>query len=199
MRLVHKIPGYGLYLARRLRVRIFRFLLRPLFRSHGKNFIFDPDDYFSYSTISVGDDVYIGPGATLISTESTIDIGSKVMFGPGVTVIGGDHNSSQIGRFMRDVTEKSPGNDLPVIIEDDVWIGAEVVILKGITLRRGSIVAAGAVVTKSFPPYSIIAGVPARLLRLRWPQETIDLHEEKLYPDEKRIPKRNNLESDTER
>jgi len=68
---------------------------------------------------------------------------------------------------MRDVTDKLPDNDLPVIIEDDVWIGANAVILKGVTLRRGSIVAAGAIVTKSFPPYSVIDGVPARLLKMR--------------------------------
>jgi len=116
------------------------------------------------------------------------------MFGPGVTVLGGDHNASQIGRFMRDVIEKVPENDLPVIIEDDVWIGAKAVILKGVTLRRGSIVAAGAIVTKSFPPYSVIAGVPARLLKMRWPQDMIDLHEEQLYPNDKPNRRRMNTQ-----
>ena len=52
----------------------------------------------------------------------------------------------------------------PVIIEDDVWIGARVILLPGVTMGRGSVVAAGAVVTKSFPPFSIIGGVPARII-----------------------------------
>ena len=56
----------------------------------------------------------------------------------------------------------------PVVIEDDVWVGANVTILKGVTIGHGSVVAAGAVVTKSCPPYSIIGGVPAKVLRRRF-------------------------------
>ena len=73
-----------------------------------------------------------------------------------------------------------PENDLPVVIEDDVWCGANVTILKGVTIGRGSAVAAGAVVTKSFPLYSIIGGVPARLLKMRFTPEQIEEHEKRL-------------------
>ena len=66
---------------------------------------------------------------------------------------------------------------MPVLIEDDVWCGSNVVILKGVTIGHGSIVAAGAVVTKSFPPYSIIGGVPAKLIRMRFTPEQILKHE----------------------
>lgn len=78
-----------------------------------------------------------------------------------------------------DVTdaEKTPEQDAPVIIEDDVWCGANVTILKGVTIGRGSVVAAGAVVTKSFPPYSIIGGVPAKLIKIRFTLEQIKKHE----------------------
>jgi maltose O-acetyltransferase len=55
----------------------------------------------------------------------------------------------------------------PVIIEDDVWIGARVIILPGVKIGKGSIVGAGAVVTKDVEPYSIVAGVPAKLIRKR--------------------------------
>ena len=58
--------------------------------------------------------------------------------------------------------------DQPVVIEEEVWCGANVTILKGVTIGRGSVVAAGAVVTKSCPPYSIIGGVPAKVLRKRF-------------------------------
>jgi acetyltransferase-like isoleucine patch superfamily enzyme len=164
------------------------YLLRPLFYSHGKNFIFDPKGSdFSYSTISVGNDVYIGPGANFISTESTITIGNKVMFGPNVTIIGGDHNASQIGKFMRDVREKRPEDDLPVVIEDDVWVSTGVIILKGVTIGRGSIVAAGAVVAKSIPPYSIAGGVPAKVIKWRFSEEEVISHESVLYNEDARI------------
>ena len=76
---------------------------------------------------------------------------------------------------------KIPENDQDVLIEGDVWCGANVTILKGVTIGRGSIVAAGSVVTKSCPPYSIIGGVPAKLIKKRFSEEEIKLHELMLY------------------
>ena len=143
--------------ARRLRV----ILSRPRFLRCGSNVLFDPNDSFNYSSIEIGDDVFIGSGALFHASESRITIGSKVMFGPGVAILGGDHNVSQIGRFMFDVTDKLPGNDRPVVIEDDVWIGARAIILKGVTIGENSVVAAGAVVTKSVPANVVVAGNPA--------------------------------------
>src|SRR5262249_55188027 len=149
------------------------YLYRPLFASCGVNFQFDPHGTYSFDTITVGDDVFLGSGAMLIASKSAIRIGNKVMCGPGVTMIGGDHNTSVVGRSMRDVAEKRPGDDLPVTVEDDVWIGARSTILKGVTVGRGAIVAAGAVVVSDVPPYSIVAGVPARVVKLRWDPGTI--------------------------
>lgn len=108
------------------------------------------------------------------------------MFGPGVIIRGGNHNTGVIGAFMADVKVKRPEDDMDVAIEGDAWIGAGAIILKGVTIGRGSIVAAGAVVTKSFPPYSIIGGVPARLIRPRWEAAVVAEHERILYPDSSR-------------
>lgn len=66
------------------------------------------------------------------------------------------------------------------MIEDDCWIGANVTILKGVTIGRGSVVAAGAVVTKSCEPYSIVGGVPAHLIKMRFTSEQIVEHEKLL-------------------
>lgn len=162
-------------------------LYRPLFDLHGSNFRFDPDGYYTYETIEVGNDVFIGPRAQLSAPQSRIVIGNKVMLGPNVTIMGGDHNTSQVGRFMFDVKEKLLENDLPVIIEDDVWVGAGATILKGVRLRRGCIVAAGALVTKDVPPYAIVGGVPARVMRFRWVVDMILTHEKLLYPPEERL------------
>lgn len=152
-------------------------LYKPLFKRHGRNFVFDPFGHYSFHTIEVGDDVFIGQGAVLLASESKIVLGSKIMLGPNVTIMGGDHNTSQIGRYMYDVDEKLPENDLPVHIEDDVWIGTGAIILKGVVIGRGSIVAAGALVINDVSPYSIVGGVPAKEIKKRFTKEEIEVHE----------------------
>lgn len=175
-------------LARRCRNRLLMHLLRPLFKSHGRNFLFHPSDsHFTYGTISVGDDVSIGPGCYFVASVSGIRIGNKVMFAPRVSIRGGNHNTSVIGRFMYDVHEKRPEDDQEVVIDDDVWIGTDVTILKGVHVGRGAIVAAGAVVHRDVPPYGIVGGVPAKLLKWRWSVEDILRHEEIVYAPEKRF------------
>lgn len=78
---------------------------------------------------------------------------------------------------MRQFNDKLPENTVAVVIEDDVWTVANVTILKGVKIGRGSVVAAGAVVTKSCPPYSIIGGIPAKVLKMRFTSEKIEQHE----------------------
>jgi acetyltransferase-like isoleucine patch superfamily enzyme len=163
------------------------YLLLPLFKEHGRNIQFYPDGLYSFENIALGTDVSLGYRPTLLAAKSTIRIGNKVMFGPHVTLIGGNHNAAEIGRFMFDVTEKRPGNDLGIVIEDDVWVGARALILRGVTVGRGSFIAAGSTVTKSVPPYAIVGGIPATLIRFRWDLETIIQHEAALYPAQKRF------------
>lgn len=179
----------GLILIRLVWRRFCMILLRPAFRKCGKHVLFDPADHFNFENIELGDYVSIGKGATFLATESRIILGNKVLLGPNVTIIGGNHNTSVVGKYMYDVLEKRPCDDQDVVIEEDVWIGANAIILKGVTIRRGAIVAAGALVNKDVPPYSIVAGVPARVIRLRFDDlETILEHERLLYPPEKRLP-----------
>ena len=104
--------------------------------------------------IKIGDNSYIGPGANIITTRANVFIGNNVMFGPSVTIITGNHRTDIVGRTMRSITdeEKRDCDDEDVIIEDDVWVGANATILKGVTVGTGSIIAAGSVVTRSTPP-----------------------------------------------
>lgn len=141
-------------------------------------------DIKGLENLSVGDGTSIPKGAVLYCTEAPLIIGTKVIFGPRPTIITGDHRMDIVGKHLMDVTidEKLPENDLPVVIEDGVWIGANVTILKGVTIGRGSVIAAGSVVTKSCAPYSIIGGIPAKLLKMRFTKEQIDEHERILYP-----------------
>ena len=142
---------------------------------------------YSYRNIEIGNDVFIGPGACLLAAESGIVIGNKVVLGPNVSIVGGDHNFSEVGQHMFDVKVKRPEDDQTVSIEDDVWIGAGATILKGVCLGRGCIVAAGSVVTRDIPPYAIAMGVPGRVRSLRFPMETVLIHEQSLYPPERRL------------
>jgi acetyltransferase-like isoleucine patch superfamily enzyme len=174
-------------LSQRLVRRAAMLLLRAAFRKHGRNFVFDPFGNYSFETIEVGDDVFLGPSAVLAASESFIRIGSKVMFGPNVTVLGGNHRTDVIGAFMADVKEKRPEDDRGVRIEDDVWVGAGSTILHGVVVRRGAIVAAGAVVTHDVPPYAVVGGCPARVLKWRWNLEDVLEHEAKLYPEPLRL------------
>jgi acetyltransferase-like isoleucine patch superfamily enzyme len=182
-----KLIAHTYILCRRVIRRIKILIIRPAFQKYGKNFIFDPDGQYTFDKITVGDDVSIGHGAIFWASESSIHVGNKVMFAPYVTIMGGNHNDKFIGRFMFDVQEKRPEDDQAVTVEDDVWVASNVIILKGVTLGRGCIIGAGAVVTIDVPPYSIAAGVPAKIIKFRFDYETICQHDALLYPPEKRL------------
>ena len=119
--------------------------------------------------------------------KSAITIGNKVMLAPHVTIVGGDHNTSVVGRFMFDVKVKRPEDDQAVTIEDDVWVGTGAIILKGVRIGRGAIVAAGSVVTREVPPYTVVAGVPAKVISVRFDVDTIIAHEARLYAADQRL------------
>jgi acetyltransferase-like isoleucine patch superfamily enzyme len=112
------------------------------------------------------------------------------MFGPNVTVVGGDHNTSVVGKFLYDTLEKKPEDDQDVVFEDDIWVGSGAIILKGVNIGRGSIIAAGAVVNKDVLPYTVVGGIPAKQISVRFKDvDTILKHEEALYPPEQRLGK----------
>lgn len=138
-------------------------------------------DLKGLENIIIGNNVSIPKRATFYSTNAKLKIKDNVIFGPNPTIITGDHRIDVIGLPIIDSHEKLPENDMDVTIEEDVWTGANVVILKGVTIGRGSVVAAGAVVTKSCPPYSIIGGVPARVLKYRFTIDGIIEHEKLIY------------------
>lgn len=127
--------------------------------------------------LSIGDYTSVPKGSVFYCTGASLTIGNKVIFGPHPTIITGDHRIDVIGKYIIDSHEKLPENDVPVIIEDDVWTGANITILKGVTIGRGSVIAAGAVVNKSCPPYSIIGGVPAKILKFRFTIDEVIEHE----------------------
>jgi acetyltransferase-like isoleucine patch superfamily enzyme len=183
-RRILSIPGHVIVFSRRVWRRIGMFFLRPLFARVGRGVWFDPHGVYSFDQIELGDDVSLGLGPILMASHSRIRIGSHVMFGPEVVVVAGNHNTSVVGEFMTAVTHKRAEDDRDVVIEDDVWIGARAIVLCGVTVGRGAIVGAGAVVTRDVPPYAVVGGSPARVIRYRWSPEDISRHERLLRPHE---------------
>lgn len=169
--------------------KILAWIYKHNMRHCGKNVYLRPmsSDLKGLWNLSIGDGSSIPKGSTFYCTEAPLTIGRKVIFGPRPTIITGDHRTDVIGKFIMDSHDKLPENDAPVVIEDDVWTGANVTILKGVTIGRGSVIAAGAVVTKSCPPYSIIGGVPAKVLKYRFTIAKVLEHEAKLYSIEQRL------------
>jgi acetyltransferase-like isoleucine patch superfamily enzyme len=179
--------AYFFMLLSKVWLRLKMLILKPAFSKYGRHFIFDPNGFYNFQNIQVGDDVSIGDDAIFLCSNSKIIIGNKVMFGPKVSVLGGNHNTSIVGKFMYDIQEKRPGDDLDVVFEDDIWVGTGAIILKGVNVGRGSIVAAGAIVNKDVLPYSVVGGIPAKLISFRFDLATILEHEKLLYSPENRL------------
>ena len=149
----------------------------PIYKSAmkhcGRNVYIRPtcSDIKGLWNLSVGDDSSIPKGSTIYCTEAPVTIGKKVVFGPKPTIISGDHRYKIAGKYILDNTEKQEGDDLPIVIQDDVWCGANVTILKGVTIGYGAVIAAGSVVTKNVPPCEIWGGVPAKFIKPRFATE----------------------------
>ena len=143
--------------------RTLRFIAcRRLFAQCGHNANIDSRAYFGTGRcISIGDNSAIGINSHL---HGQITIGTNVMMGPEVLILTRHHEFSQTTAPM---IEQGYREEQPVVIKDDVWIGARVVILPGVTIGHGVIIGAGAVVTKSIDDWSISAGNPARVIRNR--------------------------------
>jgi acetyltransferase-like isoleucine patch superfamily enzyme len=106
--------------------------------------------------VEIGDNVFINYGVS-ISAHQLIRIGSRCQIGNWSILMDNDfHGVEQKDR---------PGHSAPIVLEEDVWLGARVIVLKGVTIGRSAVVGAGSVVTRDVPPRAVVAGVPARVVR----------------------------------
>jgi acetyltransferase-like isoleucine patch superfamily enzyme len=163
----------------------------------GKNVMIKPRTsvFKGIENFYIDDDVRIARYAVIYSTRAKVFIGSKTGIAPYLKIITGNHRMNNIGHFMFDGdNNKNPDDDKDVIIEGDSWFGINVTILSGVTIGRGSVIAAGAIVNKSCPPYSIIGGIPAKVLKFRLTIDEVLEHERILYPEDKRYTKEELME-----
>lgn len=126
------------------------------------------------NAIRIGSHSFIGPECWLASRA---DIGNWVMLAGRVALVGGDHRIDKPGI---PAIESGRDTNQTITIGDDVWIGYGSILLHGIRIGEGSVIGAGSVVTKDVQPYSIVAGVPARVIRMRFDQKLVKLHGQKL-------------------
>ncbi len=167
-------------------IRIF-FLIKFKWRNYhiGKNFHVSRNVFlWAKNNITIGKNFYIGRNSQI---ECDTEIGDNVIFANNVSLVGKyDHNYEQIGtpiRLSSQIRNKDyswKGLQSKIIIEDDVWVGYGSIIMSGVKIGKGAIVAAGSVVTKDVLPYSIVGGNPARFIKNRFTKEEQEIHESKL-------------------
>lgn len=139
-----------------------------------------------------GANIFIGSNSSIqdrCTIVGNIKIGRNCIFSKNILMTSGKHHFENCPHLtQRDQDAIQEGQKVfeePIVIEDDCFVGVGVHIKHGITLSKGTIVGANSVVTRDFPPYSVIGGVPAKLIKKRLdysPSRKIDIYEEKTYP-----------------
>lgn len=170
-------------MARRIQTRIFLLKSRSIKQVGRDLHVGARGRFWAPNEIRIGDYVYIGKD---VHVEANCRIGHHCLLANRVAIIGRhDHDFTAIGfpiRFAPWVASTrfpSRYREEEACIEDDVWLGYGAIVLTGLTIGRGSIVAAGSVVTRSIPPYSIVAGVPAKVIGYRFASDAeIKAHED---------------------
>lgn len=149
------------------------------FRKLNKHNTTEISNYCDLSKIIIGKKTY---GELHVIDWSPLNtklyIGSYCSIAPGVQfLLGGEHQINSISTYPFKVKvfgyEREAGSKGNIVIKDDVWIGTNAIICSGITIGQGAIVAAGAVVTKDIPPYAIVGGNPAKIIKYRFDENCI--------------------------
>ena len=133
-------------------------MLAPLYQHRGKCSVIHRSVRMDTPDVIIGNNTRIGLHNTIIGP---VKIGNNVNLAQGITVTALNHNFTD---STKRIDEQGVSTN-PVTIEDDIWIGANAVILPGVNIGNHSVVAAGAVVTKDVPAHSLVAGVPAKVIK----------------------------------
>lgn len=147
-------------------------LLGQLLGAVGEGCWIEPPLYVNWgSRITLGDHVYANTGLTVID-DTFVTIGSHVMLGPRVTISAASHPVDP------ELRRQAYQYDLPVVLEENVWVGAGATILPGVTIGKNSVIGAGSVVDRDIPLDVVAAGVPCRVLREIGPRDREYYHKD---------------------
>lgn len=133
------------------------FFAKKIMKRVGNNVNIETGALFN-PQVEIGDNSGVGVNCELVGK---VVIGKNVMMGPEVIFYSINH---EFRNKNLTIIEQGYQKEEPVVVEDDVWIGRRAIILPGVTIKKGTVIGAGAIVTKTFPEYSIIAGNPAKII-----------------------------------
>ena len=178
------VSGAGTYrLGRRVRARLFTVMIRRSFAAWGLRSVAAPPLRLKGERdITIGAGTWFGSGCWLNAIGGTITVGDGCSFAGDVTIsaavsvtLGGDvlvargvHISDHDHAFTdpgRPARRQGIANAAPVMVGDGAWLGHNVTVTAGVSIGRGAVIAAGAVVTRDVPPYSLAVGIPAQVVR----------------------------------
>lgn len=171
--MINFIYNHLIYFIAKIRALFWKFFLKKI----GKDVdIMSGVKIMSPQKVSIGNDVLINEGCK-IGGQRGISIGNFVLLAYNVNLVSENH---EYRNYLLPIkTQGYYGG--PIYIEDDVWVGANAVVLPNVTIGRGAIVGANAVVTKDVPPYAIVGGVPAKILKYRFGKKEIEKAKNKKF------------------
>jgi len=159
--------------------RLLRNLVHKVLADHGPYIMAENKRYAGYQ---IGEGTYGWPEILYYDAGATLKIGNYCSIAPGVKILlGGEHHMEYVTTYpfslLLNEARNLPGYPYSkgdVIIGNDVWVGQDAMILSGIRIGDGAVIAARSVVTRDVAPYSVVVGAPARHIKFRFSQDTID-------------------------
>lgn len=144
----------------------------------GENTFIDKSCRGFLKHVDVGNYCSISENCYFNSYLADVKIGNWVAIAPEVLFITGNHKIGVLGKYILENDKNGEAElDKDIIVEDDVWIGSRAIILKGVTIHKGAVIGAGAVVTKDVAPYAIVGGNPAKIIKYRFSEDEQKEHE----------------------
>ena len=162
-------------------------LFRRRFAAIGKHSYVNPNSQLVPENMYLDDYVVIQDNTNFISLNGKLYVKKYSVISSGCIIVPSPHILKVGVPFYVNAQYHIGDIDKDIVIEEDCWIGAGAILLPGVTIRRGSVVGAGAVVTKGTLPYSVVAGVPAKIIATKFNLQQVLQHEKKIYSESERL------------
>lgn len=186
MSMLNKLFGKGI----KRFYEIYCFTSNPKnYRKIGKHVVLEQPFFSIPSVVEIDSFVRIQPNVKIIASKNQkVIIKKYTAIGAGSTIVPGEHTPTvSVPQYLSYLNLNDVNHTL--VIEEDVWIGANATLLYKANISRGAVVGANSLVTKKVPPYAVVAGSPAKIIAVRFSLEQIVEHEKSLYPEDERLDK----------
>ena len=170
-----------------IRNKVRMLLFRRHFAEIGKHTFVNPNSQLVPENMYLDDYVVIQDNTNFISLNGKLYVKKYSVISSGCIIVPSPHVLKVGVPFYLNAQYHIGDVNKDIVIEEDCWIGAGAILLPGVTIRRGTVVGAGAVVTKDTLPYSVVAGVPAKLIATKFTLQQVLQHEKMLYCEDERF------------